>query len=59
MPTLPPKNVTIENLTVSGLGGTCFSVSLGDAMDQLLGVDGKDEFTLYLAPVGKIADELA
>ncbi len=25
-----------------------------DAMDQLIGVDGHDEFTLYLAPVGKI-----
>jgi hypothetical protein len=25
-----------------------------DMMDELLGVDGQDEFTLYLAPVGKI-----
>jgi nitroreductase len=24
------------------------------AMDDLLGVDGEDEFTVYLAPVGKI-----
>ena len=24
-----------------------------DAMDRLLGVDGQDEFVVYLAPVGK------
>ena len=40
--------------------GTCTVAAYDqDAMDQLLGVDGKDEFTLYLAPVGKIADGLA
>lgn len=38
--------------------GTCTVAAYDqDAMDQLLGVDGKDEFTLYLAPVGKIANE--
>jgi SagB-type dehydrogenase family enzyme len=26
-----------------------------DLMDELLGVDGEDEFTVYLAPVGKIS----
>ena len=36
--------------------GTC-TVGAYDQelMDQLLGVDGNDEFTLYLAPVGKLA----
>lgn len=35
--------------------GTC---ALGEyhqsKMDQILGVDGKDEFTIYIAPVGKV-----
>lgn len=35
--------------------GTCAIAAYHqDYMDQLLGVDGEDEFTLYLAPVGKI-----
>jgi len=35
--------------------GTCAIAAYDqDAMDQLLGVDGKDEFTVYLAPVGKV-----
>lgn len=35
-------------------GGTCAVAAYHqDLMDQLLGVDGDDEFTLYLAPVGK------
>ncbi|RKX49410.1 MAG: SagB/ThcOx family dehydrogenase, partial [Thermotogae bacterium] len=25
-------------------------------MDEFLGVDGEEEFTIYLAPVGKIAE---
>lgn len=34
--------------------GTCAIAAYHqDLMDQLLGVDGKDEFTIYLAPVGK------
>ena len=33
--------------------GTCAIAAYDqDAMDRLLGVDGRDEFTLYLAPVG-------
>lgn len=36
--------------------GTCAVAAYHQAaMDELLGVDGEDEFALYLAPVGKIA----
>ena len=36
-------------------GGTCAVAAYDqDAMDGLLGVDGEDEFTVYLAPVGKV-----
>jgi len=38
-----------------GAGTTTVAAYDQDAMDQLLGVDGDDEFTLYLAPVGKVA----
>ena len=35
--------------------GTCAMAAYHQAlMDQLLRVDGKDEFTIYLAPVGKV-----
>jgi SagB-type dehydrogenase family enzyme len=36
--------------------GTC-AVGAYDQkkMDELLGVDGEDEFTIYVAPVGKVA----
>ena len=35
--------------------GTCaVAVYWQDEMDALLGVDGVDEFTVYVAPVGKI-----
>jgi SagB-type dehydrogenase family enzyme len=35
--------------------GTCaVSAYAQQAMDALLGVDGEDEFTIYLAPVGKV-----
>jgi SagB-type dehydrogenase family enzyme len=35
--------------------GTCAIAAYHqDLMDRLLGVDGESEFTLYLAPVGKI-----
>ena len=35
--------------------GTCAVAAYDqEGMDRLLGVDGEDEFTLYLAPVGKI-----
>ncbi len=35
--------------------GTCaIGAYSQDKMDQLLGVDGKEEFTIYVAPVGKI-----
>lgn len=34
--------------------GTCAIAAYDqDAMDRLIGVDGKDEFTVYVAPVGK------
>ena len=36
-------------------GGTCAIAAYHQQlMDQLLGVDGEEEFTLYLAPVGKV-----
>lgn len=35
--------------------GTCAIAAYNQQlMDELIGVDGKDEFTIYLAPVGKI-----
>jgi SagB-type dehydrogenase family enzyme len=43
-------------LACSAIGaGTCAIAAYNQSvMDQLLGVDGKDEFAIYLAPVGKI-----
>jgi nitroreductase len=36
-------------------GGTCAVAAYHqEIMDQLLGVDGNDEFVIYLAAVGKI-----
>ena len=36
-------------------GGTCAIAAFHqELMDELVGVDGKDEFVIYLAPVGKI-----
>ena len=36
--------------------GTCGVASYEqDALDQFLGLDGRDEFVIYLAPVGKVA----
>jgi SagB-type dehydrogenase family enzyme len=42
-------------LAVQSLGaGTCAIAAYDqEACDRLLGVDGDDEFTLYIAPVGK------
>jgi nitroreductase len=35
--------------------GTCAIAAYHqELMDRLLGVDGRDEFTLYLAPLGKV-----
>jgi len=37
--------------------GTCAIAAYNqEAMDQLLRIDGEDEFTIYLAPVGKVND---
>jgi len=46
-------------LACEGLGlGTCATVAYQqDDLDQLMGVDGDDEITLYVAPVGKIGGE--
>jgi SagB-type dehydrogenase family enzyme len=43
-------------LAASAVGaGTCAVAAYNqDLMDQLLRIDGKDEFTIYLAPVGKV-----
>ena len=36
--------------------GTCATVAYQqDQLDELIGVDGVDEISLYIAPVGKIA----
>ncbi len=45
-------------LAVEAIGaGTCGIAAYDQTrMDNLLGVDGRDEFTVYLAPVGNIAD---
>ncbi len=38
--------------------GTCAVAAYDqEAMDDLLGVDGEEEFTIYLAPVGKIGSD--
>jgi SagB-type dehydrogenase family enzyme len=44
-------------LAVSAVGGGTCAVAAyhQERMDELLGVDGKEEFTIYLAPVGKTA----
>lgn len=36
-----------------GLGTCAIAAYDQEACDRLLGVDGDDEFTLYLAPVGR------
>ncbi len=43
-------------LAVEAIGaGTCAIASYGQSgVDELIGVNGKDEFTIYLAPVGKL-----
>jgi SagB-type dehydrogenase family enzyme len=39
--------------------GTCAVAAYDqEGMDRLLGVDGSEEYTIYLAPVGKVADRL-
>lgn len=39
--------------------GTCAVAAYDqEEIDKVLGVDGKDEFTIYLAPVGKVANRL-
>lgn len=46
------QNLYLASAAVGG--GTCAVAAYHqDLMDALLGVDGDDEFTLYLAPVGK------
>ena len=46
-------------LACEGLGlGTCATVAYQQTdLDQLIGVDGDDEISLYVAPVGKIGGE--
>ena len=39
---------------VIGAGTCAIGAYDQDAMDRLLGVDGKDEFTVYVSPVGKV-----
>jgi nitroreductase len=39
--------------------GTCAIAAFDQAlMDSLIGVDGKDEFTIYLAPAGVVERDL-
>ena len=42
----------------AAIGAGCCAVAAyhQEMMDQLLGVDGDDEFTIYLAPVGGEAE---
>jgi len=40
--------------TAIGAGTCAIAAYHQELMDQLLGVDGNDEFTVYLAPVGKL-----
>jgi SagB-type dehydrogenase family enzyme len=40
----------------AGLGTCAVAAYDQEAMDRLLGVDGEEEFTIYLAPVGKAGD---
>jgi len=40
--------------TAIGAGTCAIAAYHQELMDRLLGVDGRDEFTIYLAPVGKI-----
>ncbi|MGC9348137.1 MAG: SagB/ThcOx family dehydrogenase [Anaerolineae bacterium] len=37
-----------------GAGACAIAAYQQDAMDELLGVDGEDEFAIYVAPVGKV-----
>lgn len=41
-----------------GLGTCAVAAYRQQDLDELLGVDGEDEFAIYLAPVGKIPDSL-
>ena len=40
-----------------GAGACAMLAYIQAGMDALIGVDGEDEFTVYMAPVGKIRDE--
>jgi len=41
--------------TADAGAGTCAIAAFHqELMDELVGVDGEDEFVIYLAPVGKI-----
>lgn len=43
-------------LACEGIGaGACAITYDQETVDAILGVDGKDEFTIYVAPVGKVA----
>ena len=48
-------------LACEGLGlGTCATVAYQqDALDRLLGIDGHDEISLYVAPVGNVSSSHA
>lgn len=47
------QNLYLATMAVNA--GTCAVAAYNqEFMDQLLRVDGKDEFTIYLAPVGKV-----
>ena len=45
-----------EELCV-GCGTCAIGAYFQEEMDAVLGVDGHDEFTLYLAPVGKVKED--
>jgi SagB-type dehydrogenase family enzyme len=64
---LSPKLIALdaghvcENLYLAaesiGAGACAIAAYHQSAMDSILGVDGEEEFTVYMAPVGKVAQE--
>lgn len=66
-PKQAPKIIAIDSghlcqnlyLASEAIGaGTCgIGAYYQDQIDEIIGVDGEDEFTIYIAPVGKIKEE--
>ena len=50
------RGIPAAKITV-GIGTCGIAAYEQDELDQFLGLDGKDEFVIYLAPVGKVGRE--